>query len=176
MKILTNKKALWAIVVGYVAAIYLTLGVIGRLSLWLRSNGWQTGVTTAMLFLAFVVALYVIVVALGRRSAMNIVTLAAAGGVYTYIVFAFQSSPSNRIHIIEYSLLATLLYYAIKIDVNSKSAYVLAWIITVVIGFGDEMIQFYLPTRAYDLNDIMVNSIAAAVALVVISLVVESGE
>ncbi|VAX24634.1 hypothetical protein MNBD_NITROSPINAE02-2015 [hydrothermal vent metagenome] len=176
MKILTDRKTLWYIIAGYVAAIYLTLGLIGRLSLWLRNNGWQTGITTAMLFVAFVVSLYVIVVILGRRSVMNIITLAAAGCVYTYIVFAFQSSPSNRIHIIEYSLLAALLYYAIKIDVNSRSAYVLAWIITVVIGFGDEMIQYYLPTRAYDLNDIMVNSIAAAVALLVISLVVESGE
>lgn len=107
---------------------------------------------------------------------MNGVTLAAAGGMYTYIVTAFAPTPSDRIHLIEYSLLAATIYYALKIDIKTKSAYVLAWFATTAIGFVDEVIQYYLPSRAFDLNDLMINTLAAAVALLIVGFVVEEVE
>ncbi|VAX19302.1 hypothetical protein MNBD_NITROSPINAE04-124 [hydrothermal vent metagenome] len=173
MKLFASRASGRAVTAGYVAMIYLTLGVVGSFQLWLRDTGWQTPVSTAILVFSISAALYIVVIRQRRRSAMNLVALAGAGFMYAYLMTTFSQNPSSRIHLVEYSLLAILLYYTLRFDVKNKSAYVLAWVITTFIGFVDEVIQAYLPTRAYDLDDLMINTMAAAIALCVVGVVVE---
>lgn len=175
MNLFSSRKKGWLVTTWYVAVIYLTLAPVGSLQLWLRSRGMQTSVSELILLFIIMITLYVVVIRLKRRSLMNLLTLTACGGMYAYIATVFAPSPSDKIHIIEYSILASLLYYALKFDVKGKSGYVIAWTLTTVIGLVDELIQSRLPTRAYDLNDLMINSLAAACALLVVGLVVEDG-
>jgi len=176
MNWLTEKKRAWFLTAGYVTLIYTTLGIVGSFSLWLRRDGWQTAVSTAIMITAFALVLYLIIFVLKRRSFMSIVAMMAAGLMYSYIMISFAPAPSDKIHLLEYSLLAALLFYALKIDIAPKSAYLLAWVITTFTGLVDEMIQYYLPTRAFDLNDLMINAMAAGVALFVVGFVVEHVE
>ena len=168
-----NRKNAWAVTSGYVALIYLTLGPVGSLQLWLKSLGWQTFTSSAILIVSIAMILYLIVIRLKRRSLMDLATLAAAGGMYAYIMEAFAPYPSDRIHLVEYSILAALFYYTLKFDIQVRFVFVLSWVFTAMTGFVDEIIQSFLSTRTYDLNDMMINAMAAAVALITVGLVIE---
>lgn len=143
--------------------------------MWLRSLGWQTFVSEIILIASIAAILYVVIGRMGKRSANDIMTLAVAGIMYAYIMISFAPNPSDRIHLVEYSLLAILLYYALKFDVKTKFVYITAWSMSAIVGFVDEMIQSQLSTRTYDLNDMMINAMAAAVALVTVGFVIEDG-
>jgi len=161
------------ITAGYVGLIYITLGGIGSLQLWLRDHSFQTIVSTAILVITFTTFIYLVVVKLGRKSAINLTTLAAASAMYGYIMVSFAPHPSARIHLVEYSILAMLFYYSLKFDMKGKQAYVIAWVLTCATGLVDEVIQSYIPTRAFDLDDLMINAMAATIALLTVALVVE---
>ncbi|VAX19556.1 hypothetical protein MNBD_NITROSPINAE01-182 [hydrothermal vent metagenome] len=173
MNIFKNRGTAWGVTAGYVGLIYITLGIIGTLQLWLRDHGFQTIVSTAVLVVTFTAAIYLVIVKLNHRSPINLVTLMAACGMYGYIMVSFAPHPSARIHLVEYSILATFFYYTLKFDMKGRQAYIIAWLLTCATGLVDEMIQAYIPTRTFDLNDLMINAMAATIALLTVGLVVE---
>jgi len=173
MNLFKTQKSAWVTTCVYVAAIFLTLEPVGSLQLWLKRHGWQTFTSDVLLIGAILAILYLIVVRLGRRSAIDLTTLAAAGVMYAYIMISFAPHPSDRIHLIEYSALAVALYYSLRFHISMKFVYVLSWAATTLIGLVDEVIQSRLPTRTYDLNDAMINAMAAGVALTVVGFVIE---
>lgn len=75
------------------------------------------------------------------------------------------SIPAERIHFIEYGILAYLVYRALILDINNKWVYLWALLIASLIGAGDEAIQYFLPNRHYEFRDICLNSASAALGL-----------
>jgi hypothetical protein len=163
----------WLITIGYVALIYLSLEPVGTFQLYLKRNGWQTPVAEAILVLSAAAALYLVFVRLDRRSPGHVVAVIAVGVAYAAMMIWFAPRPSDRIHLIEYSMLAIFLFYALKFDVAPWGRYPLAWGGAFSVGFVDELIQDRIPTRAYDLHDAALNGGAALVALMFVGLAIE---
>lgn len=95
--------------------------------------------------------------------------LAALLFVYGYLLKYHCKFPAERLHLIEYGLLAYLLYRALWLDLPRAPAYVLGFLISSAFGFLDEVIQHILPNRVFELRDIATNVIASALGLLAVS-------
>jgi VanZ family protein len=75
------------------------------------------------------------------------------------------SIPEERLHLLEYGFLGFLVHRALILDTGKRQAYLAAFIITSLIGWGDEGIQYILPNRYYQFKDVSLNSASAALGL-----------
>ena len=76
---------------------------------------------------------------------------------YGYLL-NFLWIPQERLHLFEYGFLAFLVYKALKSDVRDGRIYLYTSILVASFGCVDELIQFFLPNRYYDIKDILINA------------------
>ena len=86
---------------------------------------------------------------------------------YAYGLAAVQH-PEEKIHFVEYGFLAYLVHKAIHIDVQRLPAYGYAFLLTSAFGWIDEGIQFLLPNRYYQIEDVILNALSGALGLVLV--------
>jgi glycopeptide antibiotics resistance protein len=91
--------------------------------------------------------------------------------VYFYLLKYQCKFPAERLHLVEYGLLAYLLYKALQLDLPSAKAYILGFVIASAFGFLDEFIQYILPNRWFELRDAMTNVLAAGLGLLAVRVV-----
>jgi len=110
--------------------------------------------------------------ALGKAAARleEIGVWLAAAAVYAFAFFRVESL-EERTHLIEYSLVAILIYQAL-LERARQGRHVpypagLAFGATAALGFLDEGIQAILPRRVFDLVDVGFNALAAFMAIIV---------
>ncbi len=89
--------------------------------------------------------------------------------VYLWAIVRIES-PEERTHLIEYSLVAILIYQAlIESKSNGRkvpSLAVLAIVVTALLGWLDEGFQAILPNRVYDIRDVGFNALAGLMAVI----------
>jgi VanZ family protein len=78
--------------------------------------------------------------------------------------------PLEQAHLVEYSVLSVLVYLALSRygQFGSIAGWGLA--LVVAVGIADEMYQWYLPTRFFDVRDIFVNSISGLLGFALVGL------
>jgi len=156
----------WIIVSGYVIFIYATLGYVRCLSDALRTRGILSGATLAILFLLCGVVITRLRQLPSRGARRLIVFLLGVSGLSSL----FLPFPEERLHVVEYSILGWLLGWALarsgKWPAWWWGGVLLAWLI----GYGDEIIQWFLPNRVFDVRDILLNGIAGMVGLVIFAI------
>ncbi len=144
--------------------IYSTLGVIRVLSNALR----DAGVLRLTVGVAFAVAIVALLVVLGVRGLLKQrrtwVTLISSAGVYG-AVLSQMDSPEEKVHFIEYGVVAVLAFFAAPERLTGLRRYVAAAVFTLAAGWVDEGIQALLPSRYYDLRDVAFNATAGVFAL-----------
>jgi VanZ family protein len=94
-----------------------------------------------------------------------------------YLLFAFsQSRPVERVHLAQYSVLSILVFWAMAEGGGEFGLCLWAVLVTVELGFSDELIQGLLPQRIYDINDVMLNGKGAVLGQAVIAFVIRPWE
>ncbi|MCY3801586.1 MAG: VanZ family protein [Chloroflexi bacterium] len=161
-----RERRLWLWTLAVVVAIYSTLGLTGMLAGFLRERGLG-----APLFLLFMLLVAATVVTHGIKARAGRAEIAVALGVATayLLVFFRMSILEERSHLIEYGVLGILIYAAL-VERASQGRRVplpplLAVVATTVLGVLDEGIQWFLPTRVFDPQDILFNFLAGAMAV-----------
>ncbi|NNF33390.1 MAG: VanZ family protein [Saprospiraceae bacterium] len=85
------------------------------------------------------------------------------------LMLFFRLGAPERSHIMEFSVLAIFFHLALHERSEHRKFMIhpalLAFLLTVAIGVIDEGIQYFLPDRVYDTNDIIFNVIAAGGAV-----------
>ncbi|MEO8195342.1 MAG: VanZ family protein [Thermoanaerobaculia bacterium] len=126
--------------------------------------------TIAALFLLCAVAV-VGALAWHRAPRAAWIVVALAGAVYGALALAMEV-PQERLHLVEYGVLALLLRAAIAESVARRPAgdrvsNIDVWALgaATAIGWIDEAVQGILPNRIYDLRDVAFNALAALLAL-----------
>jgi VanZ family protein len=123
------------------------------------------GLVVTLVFFATIVGLvYHVVfnVRLSYRIAFAaLVVLASAIGAMVLGL----SIPEERVHFIEYGALALLARHALSRHLKRARLYLGAWLLASLAGWVDELIQGLLPDRVHDLRDVVINSVAALLAL-----------
>lgn len=93
-----------------------------------------------------------------------------AGGGVAFLALASRLSPVEvKLHCVEYGILGALLYLAL-VERAGRWAVPGAILLTGAAGWLDEGIQYLLPNRWYDLDDVALNAISGALGAAVVAL------
>jgi len=102
-----------------------------------------------------------------RRQPLTWALIVLAVLCYAY-GFYVVTIPEERLHFIQYGVLAFLVHRAIREDVKAAlPSYLFAFFLTVALGWLDEGIQAVTPDRFYSLKDVFLNSVSAVLGLFV---------
>lgn len=162
-----RERRLWFWALAAVVAIYSTLGLAGTLAGDLRDRGL---VENAFWLVLFLIGASVVTLALKTRPrGFEIGIAMGIAAVYLMVIFRMTIVPEERSHLVEYSVVAALVYAAL-LERSNKGRWVpkpalLAILATAIIGVVDELIQAVLPNRVFDIIDIGHNALAALMAV-----------
>ena len=159
-----RERNLWAALAIVLVAIYATLGQAPAIAAGLR----ERGDFTATLVLVSLWSLVVISVWFLRRRPGRAELAVGLGILIVYLMAWIRigaGTLEERTHLFEYSLVAALVHEALlERRRNGRRVPVpalLAWIVSVLLGWLDEGIQALLPNRVYDNMDVLFNTLAA---------------
>lgn len=163
----------WAFVVVYVAIVYATIPVFP--TLWghlreLTGPGISHLGTIAVIVAAVVPAWRVTSRARADGQLWRLPLLLVVLALYGWTLHKFGRFPAERLHLLEYGLLAFLLVRALRRNLDAPAAYAWSLGLTAVIGFGDETIQWVLPQRYFELKDAGLNVVAGTLGLCLTAL------
>ena len=161
-----RERRLWAWTLAVVVAIYATLGLAATLAGALRDKGLLGAAFGLGMLL---VGVTIVTLALKMRS--NWAEIGVLLGIIAtyFMVFLRMAIPEERSHLIEYGVVATFIFEALK-ERESQGRHVpipalLAIIATTIVGAVDEGIQIFLPNRVFDLGDVLFNFLAGVMAV-----------
>ena len=162
-----QERRLWLWTLAVVGAIYSTLGPARTVVDALRERN--------LLQVAFaVLVILVVVVALSqwvkRRPGWSEIAVAVAVALAYGVAFLRIANPAERTHLIEYGVVAALMYQAL-LERGRHGRLVpmpaaIAVAATALLGLLDEGIQAVLPSRVFDWNDVLFNALAGFMATV----------
>lgn len=161
-----REKRLWLATVLVIAAIFSTLGLAGK---WARQWG-NTDLGTGLFILGCLMIL-VAVVTQGLKKSPGKLEIGISLGIAAIylLVFTRMTIPAERTHLIEYGVVALLIFEALKERYKQPRPLLVialfAFLITSLIGVLDEYIQLHLPNRVFDPLDILFNALAAFLAI-----------
>lgn len=160
----------WTLAGIWTAVIYSTLYIMRPVCEFYKKFAWYSFSLNAGMVLVVAVLVIFSVKAkyIQKPSTYLLLILVLTGYFYGIIMLPI---PEERLHFIEYGVLAFLVYRALILDLNNSQAYLVAFFITSLIGWGDEGIQYILPNRYYDFRDVCLNSIGAALGLAFVYII-----
>ena len=162
----SRERRLWLWTLAIVTAIYSTLGLARTLAGHLRTHGMLE-----TLFLISFILVGAVILAYGlkvRPGGLEIGVALGVAAVYI-LIFVRMGTPEERTHLIEYGVLSVFIYEALKERASHGRRVpvpaLLAIVAASLIGLIDEIIQAFLPNRAYDPRDLLFNFLAALMAV-----------
>ena len=163
-----RERVIWAALVIVLLAIYATLGQAPAIAAGLR----ERGDLTATLVLVALLSLVVISVWFIRRRPGRAELAVGLGILIVYLMAWVRigvGTMEERTHLFEYSLVAALVHEALlerrRNGRRVPAPAILAWIVSVLLGWLDEGIQALLPNRVYDNMDVLFNTLAATLII-----------
>ncbi|MDH3712042.1 MAG: VanZ family protein [Cyclobacteriaceae bacterium] len=161
-----RERRLWIWLLVALVAIYSTLVLARTLADMLGDYGF--GVGLFMLGCLMVLAA-VLTQGLSRRPAVAEVGIAIGIAAAYLFVFVRMSIVTERSHIIEYGVVAIIIFEILQERVKQGRRIsvpaLLAILLTTLVGAIDECIQLFIPSRIFDPIDIFFNFIAAVMAV-----------
>lgn len=101
--------------------------------------------------------------------------LAVAAG-YAYVLTLRAEYPVERVHLIQYSLVACVYFFALRVDLTDRAAYLGAALAVFLVGLSDELIQQYIiPGRSGTLEDMIINWFSGGLGLVALLAIRRGG-
>lgn len=161
-----RERRLWLWALAAVVAIYATLGLGDTLAGAVPDHNLIVG---GFLLSMFLVAATIVTQGLKTRPGGLELGVVLGIGVVYFMVF-LRMTMSERSHLMEYSVVAVLIYEAVT-ERRSQGRHVpvpalLAIVATSLVGVLDECIQLFLPSRVFDPVDMLFNFLAAVMAVV----------
>lgn len=173
-----RERRLWQWAGGLVLAIYASLYSVRPMADWLRQqNLLRFTILALFLAAAALVLRWCLRRSPGRREVGILVLFV---GLYLLVLWPIRV-PEERFHLIQYGLLAGLVYAALLErqrpgDVMrwSASRAALAVLLAALAGWLDEGIQYLLPNRHFDWRDVGLNLLAGVLAVAALASLTEA--
>jgi len=164
----TNKGKI-ALVISYVALIYLTLPVMRPVLNFLKAHlGSRFDLLTDLVIIAAMSGLALIFLKSKITWKQWLLALIVFG-LYGYGLRVLRI-PEERIHLLEYGLLSFLVFRVRSADWSALFAYWQTFLIVSFIGTLDEIIQYIIPNRVGDIRDIILNIVSGLLGLVLTAI------
>ena len=168
----------WSVALLYIAFVYSTIAVMP--AVWKILEAYTQGSIRYLGILAVGLAAAAIAGGVWRRIQRRrwgpYVALAFIVPIYAYLLNRYAVFPSERLHLVEYGFMGVVLFRALRIDFSDRAAYIVSFVGTVLIGLGDECIQWVLPQRFFELKDVQLNALSGGLGLLILRFVVQPAE
>ena len=182
-----RERRLWSAAGLCIVLIYSSLYVARPAAEFLRDQN----LLRLVVVLAFLSAAGFVVwrLLVGRAGWRVLGTVSGIGIGYFWLLTAIPMMPEERLHFLEYGVVAALIYLALRerrarfVESGADTAELLvrlppfatAVVLTGIAGWIDEGIQAILPNRFYDIRDVSFNAAAAFICLASLKLVEWAG-
>lgn len=152
-----NRKTVWSTFVFLVVVIFATLPLMRDVVN--TAKDWE--ILSVLSLGANGVGLCVVVwIVWNIRSDMTAFNYGVVGilltltGVGVYMV----KWPSEQVHFVEYGLLGAVAYLGLRIDLGDWQSLVASVLLVALVGYLDEVMQYYLPRRHFGWHDVLINA------------------
>jgi hypothetical protein len=170
------KTRAWWVLFVYVFCILSTLYVMPAVWENFSVNLGKTAVSLLPLFLTtvFFTGFFIYVLYDKKRRLLLSFWLFFFFSVYFFLMKQFEL-PAERIHFLEYGLLAFLAYKALEKDIiQKKLLYTLTLFLVTGVSLLDEGIQYLLPNRVGELRDVALNVVSGVMGLIITLVIIRS--
>jgi hypothetical protein len=154
----------WLPLFAYVALVYGSLPWTRDVLIALDQQRLVGGVITACYFGAAVLVVYHVVFDVRLTDRVAFAALVVLGAGVGALVLGLRI-PEERLHFLQYGLMAVLARRAVAARLSGWAQYLVAVVLASAAGWGDELVQGVLPGRVYDPYDVLVNASAAGLAM-----------
>jgi hypothetical protein len=112
-----------------------------------------------------VILLYFLIFRLKVRRISQYIWILICAGLYLFNTVQLDKHPEEAIHFLEYGILSYFIFRALGRSVRDTTVYISAFFFVSFIGTMDEFLQWMMPQRFWDFNDIGLNVFAGGVCL-----------
>ena len=150
----------WIVIFVYTALIYSILGVARDIINKIRDVGNLETVTISLVAIFLIIMIFSNIRKISKQQLLYRVVLTLCFVALIIIVTEF---PEEKMHVIEYGLLGWLIAWAMSTSPILLHHALIGILLGWGIGFGDEIIQYFLPNRVYDIRDVFLNGISVTI-------------
>lgn len=161
-----RERWLWSWTFVVVVAIYSTLALTPLWADFLRDRELVDALFVAAFF---IMAMAILAVGLMTRPGLVEVGIGVGVAAVYLMVLVRMAIPKERTHLFEYSLVGILIFFALE-ERRANGGHMrfpaaVSVLATTRIGWIDELIQWVLPDRVYDIRDVGFNALAGFLAV-----------
>ncbi len=153
----------WLWVAFCAAAIFLVVPTARAIQKFVGEN-WGRAFfgyfVVAVVAAAFLGIVYLLLFRLKIRTVTNYVWLAACAALYLYFTLKLWRNPEEAVHFLEYGLLGFFLFRAWRLTIPDKAVYIASFLTGTLVGAFDEIFQWLMPGRYWDIRDVGLNALA----------------
>jgi hypothetical protein len=110
---------------------------------------------------ALLIVGYILYYRLNIRALSNYICVMIIAIFYAYFTLKLWANPEEAIHFIEYGLLGFFLFLALRHHISDKGIYFAAFLLGTLVGTFDEILQWIVPGRYFDLRDVGLNALSS---------------
>lgn len=162
----------WLLVGAGTVLIYSAIPVARRWLGWLESHGARELVrwgALVIIVLAAALAVFYLYQRLRQLTWPRLFWMTGVVGVFGYFLAVKMKTPGEALHFVEYGLLGLLALRALSHHLRDGLVYVCAFLLCLLVGTVDEILQWLTPGRVWDIRDVLHNGVAAALAQLVVA-------
>ena len=112
-----------------------------------------------------VILFYSLIIRLKVRQRSQYLWILLCAGLYLYTTIQLDEHPEEAVHLLEYGILSYFIFRALGRSVRDTTVYISALFFVSFIGTMDELLQWMMPQRVWDLRDIGLNTFAGGIFL-----------
>lgn len=148
-------------------SIFLLVPLALRIQKFLVRRFGENFITYAVFMILAALALYM-VFTLGYKRKTHSVPVYAwmvfVAGLYTFSILKYRQAPAEAFHFLEYGLLGYLLFRALRPLISDKTIYLTVTLGTLLVGIGDEVLQWITPQRIWQFRDVGLNVLSGGLS------------
>lgn len=170
--------SMWIIVCLYIIAIFSLIPYLPRFIQFASSRFSSSSVSHFVLGTEILIALVILALALKfliykRRKGIFFLIIIGSFLAFSFFIYKNRPNPYELTHLPEYAILAVLMVWNLEKrkktnPVIVKNSYFLGGLSTGLIGVGDEIYQYFLPNRYFNVYDIFLNIMGGIFGLLII--------
>ena len=173
-----SKRWRWLIVTIYVMSIYAFLPFGTQLWVYILKHYGKNGSYLGIVLIFFLGAYFLYYLIFKKRvrnfySYLSFLVISLACVALLKYVCLFSA---ERFHLLMYGALSVMVFWAMKSEVSRKRIYVYTTVIVFITGGVDEVIQYFLPMRSFDVRDIFLNWASGILGILFIIFVLKPGK
>jgi hypothetical protein len=158
----------WVWLAVYVVLVYAGAPFTPALAAALDASAWKQGVVDVLVLAAAAGLVYLV---RGfdwrRRAAVRVIPWLVIVGLYAGAWRWLCQQPIEAAHLAQYGLMGALARFALQGTLSPPLAYGGSVLFTAAASWGNELVQSMIPTRVYDVRDVVLDVIAAMLGLTI---------